>query len=96
MRIGTFVFKPAAWPTLGAALLIALTVYLGMWQTGRGDQKEERQRLLDARIRETPVTITGSVPSAEPLVYRKVRAGGEYDAAAQLYVDNRIMGGKAG
>ena len=39
MRIGAFAFKPGAWPTAGAVLLVALTVYLGVWQTGRGDEK---------------------------------------------------------
>ena len=96
MRFGTFAFNPTPWPTLGAALLIALTVYLGVWQTARGDQKEERQRLLEARIHETPVVLTGSVRSAEPLLYRRVRASGEYDAAGQLYVDNQVMNARAG
>ena len=96
MRIGSLAFNPSAWPTIGAALLIALTVYLGIWQTGRGDEKQERQRLLDARIHETAVVVTGSVPSAEPLLYRKVRASGEYDDAGQLYVDNQVMNGRAG
>jgi surfeit locus 1 family protein len=96
MRIGPFAFNPSPWPTLGAAALIALTLYLGVWQTHRGDEKEERQRLLEARIRETPVVLTGSVESAEPLLYRKVRAAGAYDAAGQIYVDNQVQQGRAG
>src|SRR5690242_12906910 len=96
MRMGSFAFKPGRWPTVGALLLIALTVYLGIWQTNRGDQKEERQRLLEARARETPVLLTGSVPSAEPLLYRRVRASGEYEAAGQIYLDNQVMNGRAG
>ena len=76
MRIGAIVFNPAAWPTSGAAALIALTVYLGVWQTHRGDEKQERQRLLEARIREAPLALTGSVESAEPLLYRRVRTSG--------------------
>src|SRR3982750_4894143 len=96
MRIGSLAFNPAPWPTVGAVLLIALTLYLGVWQTNRGDLKEERQRLLEARTRETPVVLTGSVESAEPLLYRKVRASGTYDAAAQIYVDNQVHLGRAG
>ena len=96
MRIGSLAFNPSKWPTAGAVLLVALTVYLGIWQTDRGDQKQERQRLLEARIHETPVVLTGSVPSAEPLLYRKVRASGEYAAAGQLYVDNQVMNERAG
>ena len=96
MRIGPYVFNPGPWPTGGALLVVALTVYLGIWQTNRGDQKEERQRLLEARIRETPVLLTGSVPSAEPLEYRHVRASGVYDAAGQIFLDNHVMQGRAG
>jgi surfeit locus 1 family protein len=96
MRIGAFTFKPSPWPTLGAVLLVALTVYLGVWQTHRGDEKEERQRLLEARMHETAVVLTGSVPSGEALVYRRVRAVGEYDGAGQIYLDNQVMQGRAG
>ncbi len=96
MRIGSFAFKPSLWPTLGTVLLVTLTIYLGIWQTHRGDEKEARQRLLEARVRETPVVLTGSVESAEPLLYRHVRASGEYDAARQIYLDNQVMHGQAG
>jgi len=96
MRIAAFDFKPTRWPTLGAVLLIALTVYLGVWQTHRGDEKEERQRLLEARMAETPVVLTGSAAPGDALLYRHVRAAGEYDAAGQIYLDNQVMQGRAG
>ena len=96
MRIGSYSFTPGRWPTIGAAALIGLTLYLGVWQTHRGDEKEGRQRLLEQRIRETPIRLTGSVESAEPLLYRKVRAVGDYDAAGQIYVDNQVREGRAG
>src|SRR5829696_2317756 len=96
MRIAAFTFNPSRWPTLGAVLVVALTVYLGLWQTQRGDEKEERQRLLETRMGETAVLLTGSVRSADALVYRHVRAMGEYDAAGQVFVDNRVMQGRAG
>ena len=96
MRIGSFAFKPAPWPSVGAAVFIALTLSLGVWQTNRGDEKEARQRLLEERIREAPLALTGSVASAEPLLYRKVRAAGEFVAAGQVFVDNQVLGGRAG
>src|SRR4051812_5061899 len=96
MRIGKLAFKPSGWPTLGAAALIALTLYLGTWQTHRGDEKEERQRLLEARARETPVVLTGSVAAAEPLLFRRIRAAGEFQPAGQFYVDNQVHQGRAG
>ena len=96
MKIGALEFKPSRWPTAGAVLLIALTVYLGVWQTHRGDEKEERQRLLEARMHEAPVVLTGSVGSADALLYRRVRAAGEFDAAGQVFLDNQVMQGRAG
>jgi len=96
MRIGAIAFNPGPWPTIGAAALIALTVCLGVWQTHRGDEKEERQRQLEARVRETAVVLTGSVESAEPLLYRRVRASGDFQAAGQIYVDNQVLQERAG
>jgi len=96
MRIGPFAFNPSPWPTIGAVAMIALTLYLGIWQTHRGDEKEERQRLLDTRIREAPVVLSGSFARAEPVVYRRARAAGRYDAAGQVFIDNQVHQGRAG
>jgi surfeit locus 1 family protein len=42
------------------------------------------------------VVLTGSVDSAEPLVYRRVRASGEFQPAGQIYVDNQVLHERAG
>jgi surfeit locus 1 family protein len=96
VRIGSFSFAPGFWPTLGAALMIALTLSLGRWQVNRGDEKAARQALLEGRARETPVVLTGSFPDAQPLLYRHVRASGEWIPEGQVFVDNRIDEGRAG
>jgi len=96
MRLGAYSFAPGLWPTLGAAVLVALTVSLGRWQTGRAEEKTARQALLEARVRETPLLLTGSVDSAEPLVYRRVRVAGQWIAAGQIFIDNQIHDGRAG
>lgn len=83
-------------PTLAAAALIALTLWLGRWQTHRAQEKEARQALFDSRMRETPVQLTGSVVSAEPLLYRRVRAAGEWLPDGQIYIDNKVHEGRAG
>jgi surfeit locus 1 family protein len=67
VRLGAFSFTPRAVPTIGAALIIALTLALGRWQVNRAEEKDARQALLEARLRETPVLLTGSVGSPEPL-----------------------------
>jgi surfeit locus 1 family protein len=89
-------FRPRLVPTLAAALLIALTVSLGRWQVNRAEEKTARQALLESRQDEMPLRLTGSVPSAEPLLYRKLTAAGEWVAAGQVFVDNQFHGTRAG
>lgn len=89
-------FRPGLVPTLAAAGLIALTVSLGRWQLGRAEEKTTRLALLEARQGETPLRLTGSVPSAEPLLYRRVVAAGQWVAGGQVYVDNQSHAGRAG
>jgi surfeit locus 1 family protein len=93
---GAFSFTPRLWPTLAAALVIALTLSLGRWQTNRAHEKDARQALLDARVHETPVMLTGSVDSAEPLLYRRVRAAGAWVPEGQVLIDNQVHDGRAG
>jgi surfeit locus 1 family protein len=96
VRIGPYSFAPRVVPTVAALLLIALTLWLGRWQTDRAGEKSLRQELFDARLRETPVQLTGSVPSAEPLLYRRVRAAGRWVPEGQVFIDNQVVEGRAG
>lgn len=96
IRIGPLSFAPR-WVTTAAAIaFIALTVWLGRWQVDRGDEKAARQELLEARMHEAPVTLTGSAPAADALLYRRVRASGEWIAEHQIFIDNQIHDGQAG
>lgn len=76
--------------------MLALLVSLGRWQLERGGEKQARQALFDARLAEPPVVLTGPVSSHEALLYRRVRAEGRWHAPGQIYVDNQILGGRAG
>jgi surfeit locus 1 family protein len=96
VRIFAYSFAPRVVPTVAAVLLIGLTLWLGRWQTDRAGEKEVRQALFEARLRETPVQLTGSVPSAEPLLYRRVRAAGRWNADGQVFIDNQVLDGRAG
>lgn len=82
--------------TLAAAAFFALVASLGTWQMNRADEKRERQALFERRLAEAPLLLGGSVPSAEPLMYRRVRAAGHWIAERQVYVDNQIREGRAG
>lgn len=77
-------------------LFVALVFSLGRWQLERAQQKQARQALLDRRVAEAPVQLTGMVPGAEPLLYRRVRASGHWIPERQIHVDNQVRGGRAG
>lgn len=96
MRLGAYRFAPRLVPTLAAIVLIATTLWLGRWQAQRAQEKETRQALFEARLREAPLELTGAVPSAQPLLYRRVRASGEWVAQGQIFIDNQVRDGRAG
>jgi surfeit locus 1 family protein len=96
MRIGPLSFAPGWLTTIAAAAMLALLLSLGRWQLNRAAEKEQRQALLDARIADAPLRLTGSVPSAEPLLFRRVTAAGEWLPERQVFVDNQILDGRAG
>ena len=76
--------------------MIALTVWLGLWQLHRAEEKEARQLVFDSRMAEAPLRLTGPVPSADPLLFRRVHAEGDWLADRQIYIDNQIHEGRAG
>ena len=96
MRIGGFVFAPRPVPTMAALAMVALTVWLGRWQSDRAEEKAGRQALLEARVAEAPLRLTGPVRSADELLFRRVRVEGRFVPEGQIFVDNRIHGGRAG
>lgn len=75
---------------------LALLLYLGFWQAHRADEKRALQAVLESRAQEPPVELTGLVASADPLRYRRAVARGEWHARGQVFIDNRIRGGRAG
>jgi len=83
-------------PTVAAALLVALTAWLGNWQLDRANEKRARQALFESRMHDNPLRLTGSVPSADPILYRHVRVSGTWMPQAQIYIDNQIHEGRAG
>ncbi|MDQ3027433.1 MAG: SURF1 family protein [Pseudomonadota bacterium] len=96
MRIGPFSFEPRLVTTVAAVGFIALTLSLAFWQVDRAEEKSRRQALYDARLADAPVRLTGSVPSPDALLYRQVRASGEWLAEHQVFIDNQIRGARAG
>ena len=76
--------------------MLALLVSLGQWQGRRAEEKRVLQATLEARAKEQPLDLTGPVADAASLLFRRVRARGEFLADRQLFIDNRIHEGRAG
>ena len=71
-------------------------LWLGRWQAGRAEEKQARQRLLEARLAEAPLQLAASSGPPDALVYRRVRAEGEWIEDGQIFVDNQVRDGRAG
>lgn len=90
-----FRFSPSLVPTLAALAMVALTVYLGQWQQGRAAEKRGLQAQFEARAHE-PVVMLNANSRDPALQYRQAIAGGEWQEANQIYVDNKINHEQAG
>lgn len=96
LRSGRWQFVPSIWPTLAAAVLIALTLSLGNWQTQRATYKRTLQARVNAAERDPVLHIGSEVIAKARVLYRRVEARGVLDARYEILLDNRIHNGVAG
>jgi surfeit locus 1 family protein len=76
---------------------IAATVSLGNWQTRRAEQKLALQAEWDAVERAAPVEIAASDLDELPLrLPQRVRLRGRFAHEQTVWLDNRILDGRAG
>lgn len=87
-------FAPTLGPTLGALLLAALFVRLGLWQWHRGEQRQAAA----ARFAHGADQLLelGTKAAAEVPLYQRVSVAGELDGSHQFLLDNRTYKGQAG
>jgi len=74
----------------------ALAIGLGNWQRHRAAEKEALAADYAAASRQPPTELPASDDEAARLRYRAVRIDGEYDAARQIFIDNKVHDGRAG
>jgi surfeit locus 1 family protein len=86
--------RPAWLPVAAALFFAVLTFWLGQWQLQRAEEKRARQAAFDAAARLPPVALA-QVPDAFES-YVRVRMEGVFDAAHQVFIDNRVHQGRAG
>jgi len=82
--------RALAWGGLVAAILAAGFVALGFWQWNKYATRTTLQAELDERSHGAVVTLPGAPVDAESLRFRPVAVIGEFDAAHQILLDNRV------
>ena len=88
-------FHPTLVPTVAAAVVLALTLYLATWQQGRASEKRVLQASFDARSGLPPLGLPAAEVSADA-VYRRAVAVGEFDRRGQIFLDNKSNGSVVG
>ncbi len=82
---------------VAAAAGIAATVSLGNWQSRRAEQKLALQAQRNAAERAAPVEVSAfdlaELPRRVPL---RIRLRGRFEHDRTVWLDNRMMGGRAG
>ena len=96
LRIGNWRFAPRLWPTLAMLFFVALTAWLGNWQSGRADTKRTLQARYDAAFLAAPIHVGTPMLDKNSVLYRKLEVTGRFDAAHGILIDNRIRAGVAG
>lgn len=86
----------AIWGGLLMLVLLPLFGCLGHWQWEKAETKFARQAELDTRSQGTLLEMPGQPADAESLRYHRFVLRGEYDAARQVLIDNRVHAGQAG
>ena len=88
--------RPRWLPTLAAIAGIALTAAAGNWQFDRAHQKERLQHAYERGAVEAPVALSAAPVDAEPILFRRVEATGEFVPQAAVLIDNKVLAGVAG
>ncbi len=84
--------------TLAAVLSMGITASMGVWQLSRAAQKEALQDAIATRSALPPwsgAELLASARTDEDL-HRPVTLTGRWVAGAQVFLDNRPMGGRSG
>lgn len=89
-------FHPGLLPTLAAATIVVLTILLGNWQARRADVRGSLQQQAESMASAPALVVRRAADVTVNDRYRHARATGEYDAAHQVWLDNRTHNGAPG
>lgn len=93
MRI-TFQFRLI--PFVAAAILVAIGLSLGQWQTRRAAEKIAIEEKLQARQSAPALQLSAAPANLDALEYRRIVVRGEFLRDWPVYLDNRPYNGVAG
>jgi len=83
-------------PALATLAGLALFVYLGLWQAGKGDRLEAELAQRQTRAQLGPHRIDGTLVDAVALQDAPVTVTGQYEPEGQFFLDNRQLDGQPG
>ena len=89
-------FRPSLWPTLAAAAGIALTVTLGNWQLGRGNDKAALAERIQAANRDALIELSPNEINPDDVAWRRIEVSGRFEPKYTVLIDNRIFHGAVG
>lgn len=75
---------------------LALFVYLGQWQAGKGERLALQRAQVTERARLAPQQMTAALVEPEAVMDAPMRVRGQFEAAGQFFVDNRQENGVPG
>ena len=93
IKVGSRIFAPRPFTTLLTIVLIALLIALGRWQLRRA---EEKRVLFDAFAAGSGSPRSDRCTTPNVRRYSHVEAGGHYDTARQILIDNMVDAAGAG
>lgn len=89
-------FRPGLWPTLAAAGGIVLTLALGNWQLGRGQEKNNLKVQFEQSAQSAIIHVSAAALEARDVELRRVEARGTFEPKYAVLIDNRVLRGVVG
>lgn len=83
-------------PLLATALLCALGIALGNWQTRRAEDKEALAHVMQEQLRKPATTLSKDMAAADLKAFQRIKLRGQFLSHWPLYLDNRPLNGVAG
>jgi surfeit locus 1 family protein len=89
-------YRRSLWPTLAAVTGIALTLALGNWQLGRGQDKSALKARIEKLAAGPLINVPATELSAADVQLRRVEATGVFEPKYAVLIDNRVRHGTPG